>query len=58
MDRLLVETLSIELAAFNARDLSGDQGSTIFKILRSVLGPVLDLPVVRSQGFHVCDLLI
>src|SRR5258708_32130917 len=31
-DRLLVETLSIELAAFDPRDLCADQGGSVLKI--------------------------
>src|SRR5258707_2692090 len=38
-DRLLVETLSIELAAFDPRDLSAHECSAVLEILRAVFSP-------------------
>ena len=52
-DRLFVEALGIELAPLQAGDLRADQGGTVGKILRAVLGPCLKLAVMRGQGLEV-----
>src|ERR1700730_18511268 len=45
-DRLLVETLSIELAAFDPGDLCADKRSAVLEILRAVPRPNVELVVV------------
>src|SRR5260370_31308322 len=48
-DRLLVETLSIELAAFDPGDLSADKCNAVLEILRTVHCPSPELGVVRRE---------
>jgi hypothetical protein len=45
-DRLLVETLSIELAAFDPGDLCADKCNAVLEIFRAVLHPNVELVVV------------
>src|SRR6266404_3369009 len=45
-DRLLVETLSIELAAFDPGDLCADKCNAVLEILGAILCPDLQLVVV------------
>src|SRR6266851_2060612 len=40
-DRLLVKTLSIEIAAFDPGDLCADKCSAVRKVLRTIVGPLL-----------------
>ena len=53
-----VEMSGIEVTPRQPGKLGANQPGTVLKILRAVLGPDLELPVVRSQGFHVRDLPI
>src|SRR5262249_20180067 len=52
-DGLFVEPLCIELAALDARNLRADQCGTVLEILRAVLRPYFELPVVSRQGFEM-----
>src|SRR6185436_8937114 len=52
-DRLLVETLGVELAAFNPGDLGADQRGAVREVFRAVLGPLLELAMVGSQGLKM-----
>src|SRR5258707_13036335 len=47
-DRLLVETLSIELAAFDPGDLCADKCNAVLEVLRAVPHPNVELVVVGS----------
>ena len=49
-DGLFVEVLSIELAPLQARDLGADQRGAVLEVLRTVLRPDLQLPVMRGQS--------
>src|SRR6266404_7787363 len=57
-DRLLVETLSIELAAFYSRDLCAEQCDTVLEVLRAVPRPNVELVVVGFQGLEMLLFLI
>jgi hypothetical protein len=46
-DRLLVKTLSIEIAALDPGDLCADKCNAALEILRTVLRPNVELLVVR-----------
>ena len=52
-DRLFVEALGIELAALDPRDLGADQRGAVLEILRAILRPDLQLPVMRSDSVEV-----
>ena len=52
-DGLFVETLGIELAALDAGDLGADQRGAVLEILRAILRPDLELPVMRSHSVEV-----
>src|SRR3984885_8248589 len=52
-DCLFVEPLGLDLAAFEARDLCGDQRGAVIEIFGAVLGPFLDLTLVGSQSLQV-----
>ena len=53
-DGLFVEALGVELAAFEACDLGADQRGAVLEILRAILRPDLELPVVRSDSASRC----
>src|SRR6266436_3505208 len=57
-DRLLVETLSIELAALDPGDLCADKRSAVLEILRAVPRPNVKLVVVGFQGLEMPRFLI
>src|SRR6266850_1446642 len=48
-DGLFVEPLGVELAAFEACDLGGDQRRPVRKVLRTVVGPRLQQTIVSCQ---------
>jgi hypothetical protein len=52
-DGLFVEALGIELPAFEARDLGGDQRRTVREILGAVLRPHLELLVMGGQRLQM-----
>ena len=52
-DGLFVEPLGVELAAFDACDLRADQRGAVLEILRAVLRPDLELPVVGGQSLEM-----
>src|SRR5258708_24788884 len=52
-DGLFVETLCIELPAFEASDLGGDQRRTVLEIIAAVLPPHLELLVMGSQRLQM-----
>src|ERR1700685_4066050 len=49
-DGLFVKVLGLELAALDACYLRAYQRSAVFEILRAILCPDLQLPVMRSDG--------
>ena len=55
-DGLLVEMLSIELAAFYSCDLSAYQRGTVFEVLRTILRPERKLLLMFSQGLQMLPL--
>src|ERR1700722_14972130 len=52
-DRVLVKTLSIELAALDPGDLGPDQRGAVLEILRAIRRQDLQLPVVSGQGLDI-----
>ena len=52
-DGLLVKPLGVELAAFEACDLGGDQSRAVREVLRAVLRPLLELAMVEGQCLQV-----
>src|ERR1700733_9655565 len=52
-DRLLVQVLGIEHPAFEAGEFGADQRGAVFEILRAVVRPDLQLPVMRSDSVQV-----
>src|ERR1700733_7396009 len=48
-----VETLGIELAIFDARDLGPHQGGPILEILRTIFRPYFELSVVGHQSIKM-----
>src|SRR5215472_9973986 len=52
-DSPLIEPPGIGLAAFDPRDLRADQSGTIFKVLRAVLRPYFELPLVGCQSLEM-----
>src|SRR5262249_53412533 len=52
-DSLVVETLGIELASFDASDLGAHQRRAIFEVVGAVLRPYFELFVVSGQRVHV-----
>ncbi|CAB3810364.1 hypothetical protein LMG28614_07258 [Paraburkholderia ultramafica] len=52
VDGLLVELFGIKHAAFDAGDLRPDQCGTVFEILRTILRPDLQLPVMCSDSLQ------
>src|SRR6202140_1536894 len=48
-DGLFVQTFGIEVAALQAGDLGANQCGAVFEILRAVLSPDLEFPVMRSE---------
>src|SRR6516225_4298428 len=57
-DGLLVETLCVELATLNARDLRSHEGRTVFEILWTVPRPNLELLVLSNQSLEMLLLLL
>ena len=55
-DGLFVESLGIELATFDARNLGADQRGAVLEILRAILRPDLKLPVMRGESVDVSPL--
>ena len=53
-DGLFVETLGIELSAFDAGDFRRDQRGTVLEVLRAICGPTLELSVVGDQRLYMC----
>ena len=45
--------LSIELAALDASDLGAHEGGTVLEILRAILRPYFELPVVDGQSLDM-----
>jgi len=56
VDSVLVKMFGIEFAAFYSRDLRAHQCSAIFEILRAMLRPNLELPVVSCRASKWCCL--
>src|SRR5271155_5207075 len=54
---LLVQKLGIEVAALQSGDLGADQRSAVPEILRTMLRPNLQLPVMPSNSVQVLRLL-
>src|SRR6266853_1363973 len=54
-DGLFVEPLGVELAAFEARNLGGDERCAVCEVRRAQLGPLLELVMVSGQGRFVLD---
>src|SRR5262249_29206250 len=52
-DGLFVKLLGVDRAAFDPRDLRAYQRGAVLKILRAVLRPCFELPVVGGQGLEV-----
>src|SRR5215471_5990394 len=52
-DCLLVEALSIQQVTFNTCDLRADQRGAVFEILRAMLRPYFELPVVICQSLEM-----
>ena len=50
---LLVEAHGIEVAAFYSCDFRAHQRRTVFEILRTILGPDFELPVVSGQSVEM-----
>lgn len=50
---LFVEALSIELPAFDPSNLGADQRGAGFEILRAILRPYFELPVVGGQSLDI-----
>jgi hypothetical protein len=48
MDRALVQSLGVELTAFDAGDLRSHKGGSVLEILRAIRRPDLELPVVSG----------
>ena len=57
-DGLLVEMLSIELAAFYSCDLSAYQRGTVFEVLRTILRECFELSVVGDQSLEMLPVLV
>src|SRR5262245_46781581 len=57
-DGLLVEMLSIELAAFYSCDLSAYQRGTVFEVLRTILRACFELSVVGRQSLEMPLVLV
>ncbi len=45
---LFIETLGVKLSAFDAGDLGTDQRGSICEVLGAVMGPDLELPMMRG----------
>src|SRR6266436_3900667 len=52
-DGLFVEALGIELPAFDPSNLGADQRGAGFEILRAILRPYFELPVVGGQSLDM-----
>src|SRR6185295_17644546 len=52
-DGLLVETLGVQLPAFQARNLGGDERRAVCEVRRAQRGPLLELVMVGGQGRFV-----
>jgi hypothetical protein len=52
-DRLFVQAFGIELKALDARDLGAHQCGAVREILRTILRPDFDLPVVGGYGLQM-----
>ena len=52
-DGLFVKALGVELAAFDACDLGADQRGAVLEILRAILRPDFELPVVSGQSLEM-----
>ena len=57
-DGLFVEMLGIEFAAFDACDLCAHQCGAVLEILRAILRPYLELPVVGGQSLEMLPSLV
>src|SRR5215510_3660421 len=57
-DGLFIKVLSVEQAALYSCDLSRYQCSTVFEILRAMLRPVFELPMVNCQSGKMVTLLV
>src|SRR4029077_1958699 len=57
-DRVFVQTLRIEITAFEPRDLSADQRLPVGEVLWTVLGPERDPLVVRGHRAQVLVALL
>jgi hypothetical protein len=57
-DSLFVEILCIERATFDPCYFSPDQCGAVFKILRTVLRPYLELPVVGRESLEMLFFLL
>src|SRR5580704_12182600 len=53
-----VKILGVEFAAFYASDLCTHQRGAVFKILRAILRPYFELPVVNCQSLEMLLFLI
>src|SRR5206468_1740059 len=52
-NRLVVKAHRIELATFDARDLRGNESSTVGKVFRRDLGPMPKLAIMTSQAMDL-----
>jgi hypothetical protein len=57
-DRRLVEAFSLQFLSVEASDLGGDQRDTVSEVVGAVIGPDLDLPVVRSERLRAARMLL
>ncbi len=56
-DCLLIQTLGLELAAFETGDLGADQRGAVLEVLLAVLSPLLELAVVGGQSLEMAATL-
>src|SRR6516165_6111857 len=57
-DGLFVEAHRIKLAPFDARDLRGHECGAVLEILRTVLRPNVELPVLSYQSLEMLPFFI
>src|SRR5271165_2581545 len=53
VDGLFVKMLSVEHAAFYSCDLRAHQRGTVFEVLRAILRPYFELPVVSCHSLEM-----
>src|SRR5258708_31361694 len=57
-DGVFIELLRVEQTAFDTGDLCPYQCSTIFEILRAILGPDIELSLMKRQSLQVLLALV